>query len=73
MIQELEYLKKFLKRNEAKFNEHHSWLGDTESGFYSTDEFDLEKLFEQIDAFGEELRSRHKMAPPMELGKKVGS
>lgn len=47
----VEKLKQHLTENKNKYAEHHSWMGDTESGFYDTDEFDMDELLKQIDEF----------------------
>lgn len=53
-------LKEWLKERKEKYVEHRSWVGDTESGFYSTDEFDMDKLLAEIDAFSEQLKSERR-------------
>jgi hypothetical protein len=50
-------LKARLKEREKEYHWVNSWSGDTEGGFYDEHEFDLDKLFNEIDAFGEELRA----------------
>lgn len=52
----LEGLKKHLKDHQAEFNEHHSWCGDTEGGFYDQDIFDFDKLIAEIDKFSESFK-----------------
>jgi len=54
----LRALKERLKERETSFHWVDSWCGDTEAGFHDEHQFDLRKLFDEIDAFGEELRSR---------------
>ena len=44
-------LRKHLIENKSNYVEHHSWLGDTEGGFYSEDEFSIGKLCDEIDNF----------------------
>lgn len=57
---ELQALKDHLRQNKENFVFHNSWCGDTEGGFYATDDFDMEKLCKEIDSFGESLRLRAK-------------
>jgi hypothetical protein len=47
----VESLKKHLEENKSKYVEHDSWCGCTESGFYETDDFDMDKLMAEIDEF----------------------
>ena len=54
----LQELKERLKERKSAFVITEDWNGDTEGGFYTTHEFDLEKLYAQMDKFGEELRQR---------------
>lgn len=51
-------LKEWLRERQSNYVEHSSWNGDTESGFYDLDEFDFEKLCEEIDAFSKDLKER---------------
>lgn len=51
-------LKKHLSEKTEDWLDHNSWNGDTEGGFYTTNEVDLEKLFLCIDEFGAQLRER---------------
>jgi hypothetical protein len=53
----LDKLKAWLKERQDHYVHVNDWQGDTESGFYSTEEFDFDDLCKQIDEFGEELRS----------------
>jgi hypothetical protein len=50
-------LKERLRENIENYVEHNSWMGDTERGFYSTDELDFDKLCAEIDKLGEEIRA----------------
>lgn len=50
----VEGLKQRLADNKDNYLEHRSMLGDTEGGFYSTDEFEFEKLIAEIDKFSAE-------------------
>lgn len=54
----LQELKERLKERKSQFVITDDWNGDTEGGFYTTHEFDLAKLYEQMDKFGEDLRKR---------------
>ena len=54
----LQALKERLKERKGDFVITDDWNGDTEGGFYTTREFDLNKLYDQMDKFGEELRVR---------------
>lgn len=56
-----EKLKAHLRKKQSNYLVHNSWLGDTEGGFYSTDEFDFNKLCEEIDAFSLELKKRERV------------
>ena len=47
----VELLKQHLRDHKDQYIEHNSWNGNTESGFYATDDFDMGKLLAQIDAF----------------------
>lgn len=49
-------LKAHLAEKKANYVEHSSWNGDTEGGFYDTDEFDFDKLCVEIDAFSESFK-----------------
>ena len=53
----VEALKKRLAENKANFVSHHSWCGNTEGGFYDTDEFDFDNLMKEIDEFSAEFKS----------------
>jgi hypothetical protein len=46
-------LKAHLSDKKDNYLEHDSWLGDTESGFYSQDTFDFDALLKEIDKFSE--------------------
>ena len=50
----VEQLKQRLADTQGNYNEHHSWCGNTEGGFYDTDEFDFDALLKEIDTFSEE-------------------
>ena len=50
-------LKARLKEREENYHWVDSWCGDTEAGFHDEHQFDLTKLFNEIDAFGKELRA----------------
>lgn len=58
----LQALKARLKEREKSFYWVDSWCGNTETGFYDQAEFDMEKLLNEIDQFGEDLRNR-KVSP----------
>ena len=62
----VEKLKERLKNNQGNYNEHHSWCGNTEGGFYDTDKFDFDALMKEIDTFSEEFKS-NKETPNAEL------
>ncbi len=47
-------LKEHLKNSQYKYVDHNSWLGDTETGFFTADTFDIDKLMLEIDDFCEE-------------------
>lgn len=47
----IEKLKEHLRNRQEMYVEHHSWCGDTEMGFYSTDDFDIDQLMKEIDVF----------------------
>ena len=51
-------LKRHLGENKSNYVEHNSWLGDTESGFYSADEFDFDALLKEIDKFSESFKDQ---------------
>ena len=53
----IEQLKKRLKDSQGNYLEHHSMCGDTEGGFYDTDEFDFDALLKEIDTFSAEFNS----------------
>lgn len=44
-------LKAHLRKRESAFNEHHSMVGSTEGGFFSSDDFDMDALLREIDEF----------------------
>lgn len=55
-----ELLKEHLKDNKDNFLEVNDWCGDTVTGFYTETNFDIEKLWEEIDEFCEEFeRGEH--------------
>lgn len=54
----LNELKEWLRERQANYVEHTSMNGDTESGFYDTDEFNFDLLCDEIDKFGAELRDK---------------
>ena len=56
----LNALKEHLKAKQHHFHQHYDWWGDTESGFTEHDEFDMDDLLDEIDKFGEELRTKEK-------------
>ncbi len=58
--QEREALKQHINENKDVWLHHYSMLGDTQGGFYSQDDVDLEALNKMIDDFGAELRARTK-------------
>lgn len=47
-------LKSHLFANKDKYVEHSDWNGSTEAGFYESDDFDIDKLMEEIDKFAAE-------------------
>lgn len=47
----IEKLKVHLRAKRSVYVEHNSWNGDTEMGFYETDNFDIEKMMTEIDEF----------------------
>jgi hypothetical protein len=53
----VEALKKRLANNKVNYVDHYSMLGTTESGFYSTDEFDFDSLMKEIDQFSAEFKA----------------
>lgn len=55
-----ERLKAHLRDKQKNYVEHNSWNGDTEGGFYDTDDFDFDKLCAEIDAFAEELKKEER-------------
>jgi hypothetical protein len=46
-----ELLKERLKENKDNYLHINDWQGDTETGFYTETDFDIEKLWEEIDEF----------------------
>lgn len=54
----VEALKKRIRDNGANYFQHHSWLGDTEGGFYDVDEFDFDALLKDIDEFSASFKKK---------------
>jgi len=57
----LDFVKKLktrLAEKKSNYVVHHSMLGDTETGFYSEDDFSFEKLIKEIDEFSTEFQGK---------------
>lgn len=48
-------LKAHLRANKDNYVDHSEWNGSTEGGFYDSDDFDIDKLMEEIDKFAAEI------------------
>jgi hypothetical protein len=58
-----EALKLRLRENKEAWADVNDWNGDTEAGFYTTTEIDMEELDAQIDALCEEFAEKQKGQP----------
>lgn len=47
----IQKLKDWLLEKKANYVTHYDMMGDTEGGFYETDEFNFDDLLKEIDAF----------------------
>lgn len=55
-------LKQRLSDNKGNYINHWSMMGNTEGGFYSTDEFDFDNLLKEIDDFSAEFKEADEIA-----------
>jgi hypothetical protein len=61
-------LKARLRENRENYIDQNDWNGNTESGFYTTYDFDMNKLMEEIDAFAAEFEEKRKANRPTDQG-----
>jgi len=54
----IQVMKKFLETRKDKFLTEDEWCGDTEQGYHTEVNFDMDALFAQMDEFGEMLRAQ---------------